>query len=85
MLYKSILTKQELINLISDEIKLDQEQQINLIDIIDQASLSEPTPRDEAQDDWEKKADEIRSELKMVCIKNKSKGLAKCRQTDKQS
>ena len=53
--FKSILTKQELIKLINDEIKLDKEQQINLIDIIDHASLSEHTPRDEAQNDWEKR------------------------------
>ena len=75
--YKSILTKQEIIKLINDEIKLDKEQQINLIDIIDHASLSEHTPRDEAQNDWEKKA-----ELKRVCIEIESKGLAECRQTN---
>ena len=53
LLYKSILTKKELIDLINNEIKLDQEQQIKLIDIIVQASLSEHTPRDEARNDWE--------------------------------
>ena len=31
-----------LINLINDDIKLDEKQSINLVEIIEQASLSEP-------------------------------------------
>ena len=46
-LYKSIMTKQELLDLINDKIKLDKKQQINLVDIIDQASLNEPPTKDE--------------------------------------
>ena len=56
-LYKSILTKQELLALINDEIKLDNEHAINLVEIIDQASFSERPPKNEG--DWEKKAEEI--------------------------
>ena len=40
-LFKSCLTKDELIKLITDEIKLKDDQMINLVDIIDQASLTE--------------------------------------------
>ena len=75
-----MLTKQELIRLINDEIKLNEQQSINLVDIINQAALSEQ--QSTVQDDWERRADEIRSELKRVCIEIESKGLAECRQTD---
>ena len=78
--YRSVLTKQELISLISDEIKLDEQQSINLVDIINNAALSEHANVE--QNDWDKRADEIRSELKRVCIEIESKGLAECRQTD---
>ena len=65
-LYKSLLTKQELIELINDEIKLEEKQSINLVEIKNQASLSEPQSNE--QNDYEKRADEIRSELKRICI-----------------
>ena len=78
--YKSMLTKQELISLINEEIKLDEQQSINLVDIINNAALSELEKVD--QNDWDNRADEIRSELKRVCIEIESKGLAECRQTD---
>ena len=83
-LYRSCLTKQELLNLIDEEIKLEEEQSINLVEIIDQASLTEHTQPSEEdnKNDWEKKAEEIRSELKRVSIEIESKGLAECRQTD---
>ena len=58
--------------LINDEIKLDEKQSIYLVEIINQASLSEPQTNE--QDDWEKRVDEIRSELKRVCIEIESKG-----------
>ena len=80
--YYSALTKQQIIDLINEEIKLDIDQQINLVDIIDQATLSVKTSNAEIQDDWETKAEEIRSELKKICIEIESKGLAECRQTD---
>ena len=38
---KSVLTKRELISLIRDEIKLDEKQSINLVEIINNAALSE--------------------------------------------
>ena len=79
-IYKSLLTKQELINLINDEIKLDEKQSINLVDIINKASLSEQQINE--QNDLDKRADEIRSELKRACIEIESKSLAECRQTD---
>ena len=41
----------------NNEIKLDKEQQINLVDTIDQASLSESPPKEETQNNWEKKAE----------------------------
>ena len=40
-LYKSNMTKQEILNLINEEIKLDAEQQINVVDIIEQATKIE--------------------------------------------
>ena len=40
-LYRLCLTKKELLELINEEIKLDADQSINLVDIIDQASLTE--------------------------------------------
>ena len=60
-LYKLLLTEQELIELINDEIKLYKKQSNNLVEIIDQASLSKQQINE--QNDWEKQADEIRSEL----------------------
>ena len=71
-------------NLINEEIKLEEKQSINLVEIIDQVSLTEhsqPSEEDN-KDDWEKKAEEIRSELKRVCIEIESKGLAECRPTE---
>ena len=41
--YRSCLTKQELVNLINEEIKLEKEQAINLVEIIDKASLNDYT------------------------------------------
>ena len=76
------MTRQDLLNLINEEIKLDSDQQINLVDIIDQATSKKSTSNVDIQEDWEKKAEEIRSELKKICIKIESKGLAKWRQTD---
>ena len=54
------------------------------MDNIDQAPLTEHPLLTEGdnQDDWEKRAEEIRSELKRVCIGIESKGLAECQQTD---
>ena len=62
--YNSALTKQEIIDLINEEIKMYIDQQINLVDMIEQASFNVSTPNDGAQDNWESKAEEIRSELK---------------------
>ena len=59
---------------------MNEQQSINLVDIINQAALSEQQSME--QNDWDKRADEIRSELKRVCIEIGSKGLAECRQTD---
>ena len=83
-MYRSCLTKKELLNLINEEIKLEEEQSINLVEIIDQASITEhPQPaKEDKQDDWEKKAEEIRTELNRVCKEIESKGLAECRKTD---
>ena len=39
-LYKSCLTKKELVKLITDEINLEETEMINLIEILNQASLS---------------------------------------------
>ena len=56
---------------------------INLVDIIDQASLTEVNELQQTQDhDTERRAEEIREELKRLCIEKESKGLAECRQTD---
>ena len=54
--------------MINEEIKLDIEQQVKLVDMIDQATLSECKTNAEIQEDWETKAEEIRSGLKKVCI-----------------
>ena len=80
-LYRSCLTKRELLELINEEIKLDEDQSINLVEIINQATLTENPQQTEEdmQDDWEKKAEEIRSELKRAWIVIDSKGLAECR------
>ena len=81
---RSCLTKQKLLSLINEEIKLEEEQSINLVEIINKASLTEH-PKTSEEDDtngWEKKAGEIRSELKRICIEIESKGLAECRQTE---
>ena len=61
--YRSCLTKQELVNLINEEIKLEKEQSINLVEIIDKASLNEYTKVAEEDETnyWEKKAERIRS------------------------
>ena len=45
-MYKSLLTKRELINLIKAEIKLDEKQSINLVQIINNVSLSEQNIND---------------------------------------
>ena len=39
-LYKSCLTKKELIKLITDEIKLEETEMINMVEILNQVSLS---------------------------------------------
>ena len=80
-LYNSHMTKSEILNLVNEEIKLDVGQQINLVDMIEQAAKIETGTEVEFQEDWEAKADEIRSELKKICIEIESKGLAECRQT----
>ena len=82
--YRSCLTKKELLNLTNEEINLDEDQSINLVEIIDRASVKEHTKTTgkNTQDEWEKRAEEIRSELKRACIEIESKGLAECRQTD---
>ena len=77
------MTKDELIKLITDEIKLKDDQMINLVDIIDQASLIEANEIKQAQNqETERRTEEIREELKRLCIEIESKGLAECRQTD---
>ena len=68
------MTKQDILNLINEEIKLDAEQQINVVDMIEQATKIEDTINVEVQGDWETKAEEIRSELTKICIEIKSKG-----------
>ena len=83
-MYRSCFKKQELLDFINEEIKLEKEQSINLVEILNKASLTElpKTLEEDDRDDWEKKAEEIRSELKRVCIEIESKGLAECRQID---
>ena len=81
-LYRTHITKQEVLNLINEEIKLDAEQKINVVDMIEQATKIEDSKDVEVPEDWETKAEEIRSELKKICIEIESKGLAECRQTD---
>ena len=66
-----------MIKLITDEIKLKDDQIINLVDIIDQASLTEANELQQAQDqETERRTEEIREELKRLCIEIESKGLA---------
>ena len=48
--YRSCLTKQELLNLINEEIKLEEEQSINLVEIINKASLIEHPKPSEGDD-----------------------------------
>ena len=56
---------------------------INLVDIIDQASLTEANEIKRAQDQKsERRTEDIREEIKRLCIEIESKGLAECRQTD---
>ena len=57
-MYRSCLAKQELLKLINEEIKLEKEQSINLVEIINKTSLTEhPKPSEEDDKaDWEKKA-----------------------------
>ena len=56
---------------------------INLVDIIDEASLTEANELQQAQDrETERRTEGIREELKRLFIEIKSKGLAECRQTD---
>ena len=71
-------------NLINEEINLDEDQSINLVKIINRSSSTEHSnaTSEHTQDDWEKRAEEIRSEIKRACIKIESKGLAECRQTN---
>ena len=75
--FKSCLTKDELIRLITDEVKIEGDQMIILINVINQASLSETQ-----EERSEQKLEEIKSELKNLCIEIESKGLAECKQTD---
>ena len=72
------MTKRELLNLLNEEINLDEDQSINLVEIINRASLTEHsnTTSERTQNDWEERAEEIRSELKRACIEIESKGLA---------
>ena len=81
-IYNTCMRKQELLQLINEEMKLEIEQQINVVDIIEQASRIEESQDVEIHEDWETKAEEIRSELKKVCIEIESKWLAECSQTD---
>ena len=56
---------------------------INLVDIIDQVSLTEANETQHAQDqETERRTEKIREELKRLCIEIESKGLAECRETD---
>ena len=80
--FKSRLTKDELIKLITDEVRIEGDQIINLINFINQASLSEAQEELPSKEESEQRLDEIRSELKRMCIKIESKGLAECKQTD---
>ena len=68
-LFKSCLTKDELIKLITDEIKLKEDQMINLVDIIDQASLNEATETQRIlEEETERRTEKIREELKRLCF-----------------
>ena len=78
-MYNTCMRKQELLQLINEEIKLDNEQQIN---VVEQATRVESQQDIEIHEDWETKKEEIRSELKKICIEIESKGLAECRLTD---
>ena len=76
-LFKSCLTKDEPIKLITDEIKLKDDQMINPVDIVDQASLTEANELQRAQDqETELRTEEIREELKRLCIEIESKRLS---------
>ena len=56
---------------------------INLVDTIDQASLNESIETQRInEEDTERRTEEIREQLKRLCIEIESKGLAECRQTD---
>ena len=81
-LFKSCLTKAELIKLITDEVKIEGDQMINLINVMNQSSLAEAQEEQPTTEVSEKKMEEIRSELKHLCIEIESKGLAECKQTD---
>ena len=80
--YNTCMRKHELLQLLNEEKKLDNEQQINVVDMIEQATRVESQQDIGIHEDWETKAEEIRSELKKVCIEIESKGLAEFRQTD---
>ena len=47
--YKSCFTKKELVQLITDEIKLEDTEMINLVEILNQSSLSKAEPDDPAE------------------------------------
>ena len=47
-LYKTHMTRQKILNLINEEIKLDAEQQINVVDMIEQATKTENSTNVEA-------------------------------------
>ena len=80
--FKSCLSKCELIKLITDEVKIEGDQMINLINVINQASLSEAQEEQQVEEVSEQRLEEIRSELKHLCIEIESKGFAECKQTD---
>ena len=55
---------------------------INLVNVKDQSSLTETQEEPPIEEDSEQMLEEIRSELKHLCIEIESKGLAGCKQTD---
>ena len=55
---------------------------INLINVMNQSSLAEAQEEQPTTEVSEKKMEEIRSELKHLCIEIESKGLAECKQTE---
>ena len=73
-IYNACMRKQELLQLKNEEIKLDIEQQINVFDMTEQATRIERPQDEEIQEDWETKAEEIRSELKRSVSKSSQKG-----------